>query len=965
MIRTNQWETRQFIQLAAALIAAFALFIGVATTSRADGDYHWLDTFSDYFDSTGDQVHAMDISPSGKMYVAGFFTHVGQNIEVNHVAMWDGAEWHPLGRGVGANFGVLPHFAKIIAVSDTQVYFAGFFATIRNALGANCDAETLTVNGIAMWDGQCWHGFGPDSDSYGVHIPAYAQVNDIAFFDGALWAVGLFQFAGETEAHGIAKWNGSAWEAVGGEPYYGMGSGSGGALATDGTTLYIAGGFDSINGVPMLNVAKYSTAGGFAPVAAGLGNLNVYRMLVVGDTVYAGGFPTDGSDNALYASTNGGSWNLVGGGLNDGAQGGQIFALAFQNNELYVGGQFLATGDGQTIINLAKWNTQTLTWSEFGNPLAYPSSAVSQIKFYDGRVYVSGSFTQIGGKQSIHLAIYDPNAAPPPPETNLNLSLETTENAVNSGNAFAFCITVDNYGPDAATGVSLTTSVPNGTTFDALSFDNCYGGGGGGESRRMRRASGLAFPTLTPNCLTPNVGDAGAIECTLDDLQPFDSQTIRIDVTVTAAPNSLIEISASVAGNEPDPNENNNAANANVTVRPIIAYVSSNANCGSSTPCFEYLSDAFDAIADGGTVNILAGSYNNSLYLANNNTVNVLGNVTLNGDLYLDSGVMNAGDNTFTVNGNLYNHGAAFNHTNGTFRFNSGGVQSIYGAFPFFDVVIESGTTLEMGQNTLNFSGTLTNNGILQYNNAPEYVGQGSDGIFEDGTNQEAVRLISTGANDLGETYVSVVMGQPAPQCGDDVLPAPRSILRHFDIAPSGSENISATVRLSYSAAELNGADPNTVKIYHCGYNTETFQYEWELLPSQPGPNGTYYVEAQGVMSFSPFALGGSPLAPTAATLVSVNARAHKKDGVSIEWETGTELTIVGFNVWRSTKRNGAYKLVNNNLILANAAGQAQGAQYTLLDKRVKAGKTYFYKIQVVKTDGSSEWSKTFKFREK
>lgn len=951
MARNTNSRTKHLIQMFAALVAAFGILVSAVASLRADGDYHWRDTFSDYFDSAGDTVHAFDIAPSGSVYVGGYFTHVGPNIEVNHVAMWDGTAWHPLGRGVGANFGVLPHFSKIIALSDTQVYFAGFFATLRNDPNANCSAETISVNGIARWDGTCWHGLGPDADSLGVRVPAYAEVGDMEFFNGELWITGHFEYAGDTEAHGIAKWNGGGWEALGDEPNFGMNTGYGGALATNGTELFIGGTFSGINGASMAHVAKYSPDGGFVAMGAGLANLNVETLIVAEQNVFAGGVPTDNSDAALF-SFDGATWSIVGNGIRSAANGGQVLTLAYQNNLVYVGGLFDNVGYEQTMLNLALWNMQTEAWSEFGNP----NGAVYHIAFDDGLTFIGGDFAQVGGKQSIHLAIYDPNASPPPAQANLDVSLTVTENTVNSGDALAFCVTVQNYGPDTATGVVLTTSVPNGATFEALSFDDCYGGGGG-ETRNLKRANGFAFPMLAPNCETPNVGQAGAIECALDDLPQWDSQTIRVDMTVTASPNSQIQINASASGNEMDSNENNNAAIQNVTVRPIVTYVSANGDCANSAPCFEYLYEAFSALASGGTVNVLAGTYNESLYLYDNNTVNLLGDVTLNGELYLNSGVVNAGDDTFTVNGNLYNSSATFNHNSGTFRFNSGGTQYINGAFQFFNVVIERGTTLDLGQNALNFTGALTNNGTLQNNSAPEYVGQGSEGIFEDATNQETVRLISTGANDLGETYVSVVMGQPAPQCGGNDLPAPRSILRHFDISPSGYENINATVRLTYSAAELNGADPSTVKIYHCNGS------DWEALPSQPGPNGTYYVQAQGVISFSPFALGGNPFAPTATTLVAARAKLHHKGGAHVKWETGSELNVLGFNVHRSAQRAGTYKQVNAKLKHAKVMGQPMGTKYALRDKKAQAGKTYFYKIEIVRADGTAEWSEPIKLK--
>ena len=95
---------------------------------------------------------------------------------------------------------------------------------------------------------------------------------------------------------------------------------------------------------------------------------------------------------------------------------------------------------------------------------------------------------------------------------------------------------------------------------------------------------------------------------------------------------------------------------------------------------------------------------------------------------------------------------------------------------------------------------------------------------------------------------------------------------------------------------------------------------------------------------------------PTAITLVAFSAE-PKPDKVLLSWETGNELNIVRFNVWRSTKRNGNYAQVNVKDLVAQHVGTVKGDVYEFRDKTVKAGKTYFYKIEVVSVTGTLEWS--------
>ena len=69
-----------------------------------------------------------------------------------------------------------------------------------------------------------------------------------------LYAGGYFTTAGGVAANNIAKWDGSAWSA--------LGSGMNGqpdvyALAVSGTNLYAGGCFTTAGGVPANNIAKW------------------------------------------------------------------------------------------------------------------------------------------------------------------------------------------------------------------------------------------------------------------------------------------------------------------------------------------------------------------------------------------------------------------------------------------------------------------------------------------------------------------------------------------------------------------------------------------------------------------------------------------------------------------------------------------------------------------------------------
>lgn len=105
-----------------------------------------------------------------------------------------------------------------------------------------------------------------------------------------------------------------------------------------------------------------------------------------------------------------------------------------------------------------------------------------------------------------------------------------------------------------------------------------------------------------------------------------------------------------------------------------------------------------------------------------------------------------------------------------------------------------------------------------------------------------------------------------------------------------------------------------------------------------------------------------STVPPTAAILV--NFTVQVKNGLAkLGWETGNELNILGFRVWRTGRQNGTFTQINPALIPPKNLGSENGAKYHFQDKTVQPGKRYFYKIQVVGANGKDEWSNVIKVK--
>jgi hypothetical protein len=164
-----------------------------------------------------------------------------------------------------------------------------------------------------------------------MNFPVFA----LAVSGTNLYAGGYFTTAGGAPANYLAKWDGSAWSALGAGMDWQVN-----ALAVSGTNLYAGGYFTTAGGVPANYIAKWD---GSAWSALGSGmNEWVYALAVSGTNLYAGGdFTTAGGVPANYiAKWNGRAWSALGSGIN-----GVVAALAADGaGHLFVGGSFSLAG---------------------------------------------------------------------------------------------------------------------------------------------------------------------------------------------------------------------------------------------------------------------------------------------------------------------------------------------------------------------------------------------------------------------------------------------------------------------------------------------------------------------------------------------------------------------------------------------------------------------------------------------
>lgn len=193
---------------------------------------------------TGSVVNALHAS-GRDLYVGGRFSEAG-GVAVNHIARWDGSEFHPLGMGLSA---------KVLSMTgwgERGIYVGGGFDQAGGEL----------AKGMARWDGERW-----------LPMPGVDGANSVsalATFGDDLYAGGDFLGMGGVDANRIARWDGSSWSAVGG----GVTSSvlrSVISIAISGEDVYIGGTFEEVGGVSASQIAKWDGST-WIPLGEGVGN---------------------------------------------------------------------------------------------------------------------------------------------------------------------------------------------------------------------------------------------------------------------------------------------------------------------------------------------------------------------------------------------------------------------------------------------------------------------------------------------------------------------------------------------------------------------------------------------------------------------------------------------------------------------------------------------------------------------
>lgn len=315
--------------------------------------------------SLNSYVSALAMDSDGKLYVGGNFTDVAGPIftllTADYIAEFDSGGWANLGYGASGN-GSLNGEVLSIAVSGSNLYVGGYFTDV-----ANGSSKVTAADCIAKWNGTAWSALGNNGSSEGsLSGLVYAITVDAS---GNVYAGGGFLDIKNSdgninnEADFVAKWDGTSWSALG----------------NDG------------NGNGALGLISY--------------NYPIRALAMSGTKVYVGGIfsvnnngtALAGKNLAIWDQTN---WRTLAAANTDGALNSMICAIAIDGANVYVGGDFTDVANGANVLHaagyIAKWDGQN--WSALGSDGHGGPSLndwVYDIAIQGTDIYVGGYFKNV------------------------------------------------------------------------------------------------------------------------------------------------------------------------------------------------------------------------------------------------------------------------------------------------------------------------------------------------------------------------------------------------------------------------------------------------------------------------------------------------------------------------------------------------------------------------------------------
>ncbi len=375
-----------------ARLSVLGVTIGVGSGALAQCQPEWLaGPTVPGFDAVPGAMTTWDPDGPGplppRLLVGGGFIGVG-DVRAGPFAEWDGGAWTDGFDWVSqpVTLTTLTHYnGQLIAGGTTSPHAYLYSGSI-----------------VFRFDGLSWValGQGPHGDpgDSTIFVKAFAE------FQGELIAAGRFDLAQGQPINNIARWNGSAWQALGAGISVSEFTGGVNALAVFQGQLVAAGLFTAAGGQAVANIARWDGVS-WQALGAGIGGAGEgVNALVVHNAglLAAGEFTSAGGQAAQnIARWDGAAWSTVGAGV-----GGPVRALQVHAGAVYAGGDFDLAG-GQAANDIARWDGAA--WSALGAGIGGSGDQdhVSILHVFQDRVVASGKFWSAGGAPARNAAVWD------------------------------------------------------------------------------------------------------------------------------------------------------------------------------------------------------------------------------------------------------------------------------------------------------------------------------------------------------------------------------------------------------------------------------------------------------------------------------------------------------------------------------------------------------------------------------
>jgi hypothetical protein len=339
------------------------------------------------------------ILPLGSdVYVGGIIFRAG-GIDVGNIARWSWKDqrWYALGSGANSNVYAI---APIIRGGDTVLVVGGTFDRVGS----------VPCEGVATWNPktQQW-------DCLASSLRGGSAKRIASFYrDGdQLYVCGVFDSIGGIPASCLARYDlrTRQWQAFGqfeqrDDPNFGPPLVQ--QVVRIGTSLYAIGAFTHVDSIRSVCIARYDlTTGKWESIpnsnfiVDGYNGVLPNAVVAVGDSLIIGGnFGTFGDLRAralLVYNTRTQQWSEFAGGVwrdtsTSSVKYYAVFALAYSDGHLYVGGSFEQAGD-IPASNIALYDFTKRQWEALESGT---NGRVMSLAVTPERLYVGGGFTMGG-----------------------------------------------------------------------------------------------------------------------------------------------------------------------------------------------------------------------------------------------------------------------------------------------------------------------------------------------------------------------------------------------------------------------------------------------------------------------------------------------------------------------------------------------------------------------------------------